>query len=88
MARTKAIIISTHILEEVDAICTRAMIIDRGRVIVEGTPSGAGCAFGYHGAVVVTAGSDEAAPLAAQLETLENVKVERERAAQKQFSVF
>ena len=38
MARTKAIIISTHILEEVDAICTRAMIIDRGRVIVEARP--------------------------------------------------
>ena len=78
MARTKAIIISTHILEEVDAICTRAMIIDRGRVIVEGTPSALAARSAYHGAVVVTAGSDKAAPLAARLETLENVKVERE----------
>ena len=76
MARTKAIIISTHILEEVDAICTRAMIIDRGRVIVEGTPSALAARSAYHGAVVVTADSDEAAPLVAQLETLENVKVE------------
>lgn len=78
MARTKAIIISTHILEEVDAICTRAMIIDRGRVIVEDTPSALAARSVYNGAVVVTAGSDEAAPLAAKLETLENVKVERE----------
>ena len=78
MARTKAIIISTHILEEVDAICTRAMIIDRGRVIVEGTPSALAARSAYHGAVVVTAGSDNAASLATQLETLENAKIERE----------
>jgi ABC-2 type transport system ATP-binding protein len=38
MAPTKAIIISTHILEEVDAVCTRAMIIARGKVIVDSTP--------------------------------------------------
>jgi ABC-2 type transport system ATP-binding protein len=38
MGETKAIIFSTHILEEVDAACTRAMIIDRGRVVANGTP--------------------------------------------------
>ncbi|TYO98115.1 ABC-2 type transport system ATP-binding protein [Geothermobacter ehrlichii] len=38
MADRKAIIISTHILEEVDAICTRAMIIDRGTIVADGTP--------------------------------------------------
>jgi len=38
MAEKKAIIISTHILEEVDAICSRAMIIDRGRIVADGTP--------------------------------------------------
>src|SRR6185437_11648518 len=32
MAKDKTIIISTHLLEEVEAICTRAVIIDRGRV--------------------------------------------------------
>ena len=31
MAPEKAIIVSTHLLEEVEAICTRAVIIDRGR---------------------------------------------------------
>ena len=35
MAPAKAIIISTHILEEVDAICTRAMIINRGQVVLD-----------------------------------------------------
>ena len=29
---------STHILEEVDAACTRAIIIDRGRIVANGTP--------------------------------------------------
>jgi ABC-2 type transport system ATP-binding protein len=39
MAANKAIILSTHILEEVEAICTRAIIIARGRVIVDETPA-------------------------------------------------
>ena len=38
MAKDKAIIISTHILEEVDAVCTRAIIIARGRIVASGTP--------------------------------------------------
>jgi ABC-2 type transport system ATP-binding protein len=38
MAADKAIIISTHILEEVEAVCTRAIIIARGRIIVDATP--------------------------------------------------
>ena len=39
MATNKAIILSTHILEEVEAICTRAIIIARGKVIVDETPA-------------------------------------------------
>ena len=38
MSSTKAIIISTHILEEVDAVCSRAMIIANGRMIVDKSP--------------------------------------------------
>ncbi|WP_137390524.1 ABC transporter ATP-binding protein [Rhodoligotrophos defluvii] len=37
MAPRKAIIISTHILEEVDAVCSRAVIIARGRIVADGT---------------------------------------------------
>lgn len=37
MSKDRAIIISTHILEEVDAVCTRAVIIDQGRVVADGT---------------------------------------------------
>jgi len=38
MGENKAIIFSTHILEEVEAACTRAIIIDRGRIVANGTP--------------------------------------------------
>lgn len=38
MAPQKAIILSTHILEEVDAVCTRAIIIAGGKVVVDGKP--------------------------------------------------
>lgn len=40
MSRDKAIIISTHILEEVEAVCSRAIIIARGRILAEGRPEG------------------------------------------------
>lgn len=39
MAVEKAVILSTHILEEVDAICTRVIIISQGRVVVDETPA-------------------------------------------------
>src|SRR5512138_398209 len=38
LGASKAIIFSTHILEEVDAACSRAIIIDRGRIVANGTP--------------------------------------------------
>jgi ABC-2 type transport system ATP-binding protein len=38
LGKTKAVVFSTHILEEVDAACTRAIIIDRGRIVAQGTP--------------------------------------------------
>jgi ABC-2 type transport system ATP-binding protein len=39
MAPDKAIVISTHILEEVDAVCSRAIIIAQGRVVADATPA-------------------------------------------------
>jgi ABC-2 type transport system ATP-binding protein len=38
MAKDKCIIISTHILEEVDAVCTRSIIIDKGKILTDSTP--------------------------------------------------
>lgn len=39
MGQNKAIVFSTHILEEVEAVCSRAIIIDRGKVVADGTPN-------------------------------------------------
>jgi ABC-2 type transport system ATP-binding protein len=39
LGQTKAILFSTHILEEVDAACTRALIIDQGNIVADGTPA-------------------------------------------------
>ncbi|MGH7117904.1 MAG: ABC transporter ATP-binding protein [Acetobacteraceae bacterium] len=40
LAPEKAIVISTHILEEVEAVCTRAIIIAAGRIVADDTPGG------------------------------------------------
>ncbi|ARN56239.1 ABC transporter ATP-binding protein [Sedimentisphaera salicampi] len=38
MAKEKATVISTHILEEVEAVCSRTIIIDKGKILVDSTP--------------------------------------------------
>jgi ABC-2 type transport system ATP-binding protein len=39
MGENKAIVFSTHILEEVEAVCSRVIIIDRGSIVANGTPA-------------------------------------------------
>ena len=51
MSRDKIIVISTHILEEVDAVCTRALLIARGRLVADDTPAGLEARSRYHNAV-------------------------------------
>jgi ABC-2 type transport system ATP-binding protein len=53
MAKEKAIIVSTHLLEEVEAICTRAVIIDRGRIVADGTPAELLARSRHHNAVTL-----------------------------------
>ena len=47
----KAIVISTHILEEVDAVCTRAIVIAQGRLLADGTPGALAARSRHHNAV-------------------------------------
>jgi ABC-2 type transport system ATP-binding protein len=54
MARDKTIILSTHILEEVEALCSRAIIIARGKIVADDTPSGLKAESSLHGAVRFT----------------------------------
>jgi ABC-2 type transport system ATP-binding protein len=61
MAKDKAIIVSTHILEEVEAACTRAVIIAEGRVVADGTAEDLLARLPEHNSVVATVPSIEAA---------------------------
>ena len=54
MAQDKAILISTHILEEVNAICDRAVIIAHGRLVFDGTPQALEAMSRQHNAVTIT----------------------------------
>ena len=53
MAKTKAIIISTHILEEVEPLCTRILILDHGHILVDESPAFFASRSHYHNAVKV-----------------------------------
>ena len=63
LAHDKIIVISTHILEEVSAVCSRALVIASGRVVADGTPFELESRSRYHQAVTLVgdAGLDEAA---------------------------
>ncbi len=53
MAEHKIIVISTHLLEEVDALCNRAIIISGGRILADDTPAGLEARSRYHRAVSI-----------------------------------
>jgi ABC-2 type transport system ATP-binding protein len=60
MAKEKAIIVSTHILEEVEAVCTRAIVISKGRIVADGTAEDLMRRVPYHGAVAIRVAADKA----------------------------
>lgn len=78
MAQDKAIIISTHILEEVHAICTRAIIIANGKLLFDGTPDELEAKSAFHNALSLTMKTTSASEIQSALKSLSNVaKVEQ-----------
>jgi ABC-2 type transport system ATP-binding protein len=67
MAAHKAIVISTHILEEVEAICTRAVIIAGGRIVADATPDSLLARSRLYNAVAVTVAEGDGEPAASRL---------------------
>src|SRR6185436_1606743 len=67
MGEKKAIIFSTHILEEVDAACSRAILIDRGRIVANGTPAQLRQKSEWAGAVTLRVRGVSAAALSQKL---------------------
>ena len=74
MGKTKAIIFSTHILEEVDAVCSRAIIIDRGIIVANGTPEELRRRSEWAGAVTLRVSGMAAAAVSEQLNRLRAAK--------------
>jgi ABC-2 type transport system ATP-binding protein len=74
MGEKKAIIFSTHILEEVDAACSRAIIIDRGRIVANGTPAELKRKSEYAGAVVLRVSGQNVGAVSGKLNSLGSVK--------------
>lgn len=79
MAQHKAIILSTHILEEVHAVCTRAMIIAKGRVVSDGTPAELEGRAPTHNTVLVTVRGVDPEAAKHQFLTVKGVKYVEER---------
>ena len=78
MAGDKAIIISTHILEEVDAICTRAVVIARGRVVADARPDELKRRSRHHNAVRLTVNANlqpKLQPMLTELAQVQTVEV-------------
>src|SRR5262245_50405945 len=74
MARDKAIVVSTHILEEVEAVCTRAVVINKGRIVADGTAEDLMRLVPYHGAVTVRVAGDKAEAVRGALSAVAGVK--------------
>lgn len=74
MGEKKAIIFSTHILEEVDAVCSRAIIIDRGRIVANGTPKELRQKSEWAGAVTLRVSGVPGATVSQKLSQLSTVR--------------
>lgn len=91
MSTAKVIIFSTHILDEVDAVCSRAIIIANGKVVADDTPDGLRRRSAFHGSVVLTvtgAACDGLDQRIAQLEGVASVSVEETDVARRTLRIF
>jgi len=74
MSKDKAIVISTHVLEEVDAVCSRAIVIARGKMVADGTPSDLERRSAYYNAVSVRLHRDHVDGLKSALDGIADIE--------------
>jgi ABC-2 type transport system ATP-binding protein len=83
MAADKLIVISTHILEEVEAVCSRAIIIAQGKILADDTPQALAMRSRYHKAVRLDIGRevdlDEVRAAVEKLVSVASTETDRER---------
>jgi ABC-2 type transport system ATP-binding protein len=73
MAADKAILISTHILEEVESVCTKAIIISNGGVIFSGSPLELSSKSRYHNAITLVVSNKDVEKTTKILKELEEI---------------
>ena len=73
MASDKAIIISTHLLEEVAAVCSRAIIISEGKIVFDGTPEDFAARSSIHNAVTIRLTGENLDSVRSEIESIEDV---------------
>src|SRR5213593_1768232 len=91
MGEKKAIIFSTHILEEVDAVCSRAIIIDRGKIVANGTPRELRGKSEWAGAVTLRVNGVPAGAVKdklSQLRTAKRTTIQEDRGARVAATLF
>jgi ABC-2 type transport system ATP-binding protein len=74
MAKDKAILISTHILEEVEAVCTRAIIISQGKILFDDTPQALEKMAPRRNSISLVLEDTESGAATSKLEQLDSVK--------------
>jgi len=75
MGRDKCIILSTHILEEVDAVCTRAIIISNGSLVADDTPENIRARSGSCNVIDLSVHKVEASEVKEKLKSITSVEV-------------
>ncbi|MBF0236163.1 MAG: ATP-binding cassette domain-containing protein [SAR324 cluster bacterium] len=80
LSEQRAVLVSTHILEEVETICTRALIIARGKLVADGTPEQLMSRSRFHNAVsltIETSAPDQVSGALKQLAQVDSVQITR-----------
>ena len=73
MAKEKIIVISTHLLDEVDTVCSRAIVIAHGKIVSDGTPAELEAQSELHNAVTLRLSVEQSEQGKASIEALSNV---------------
>lgn len=91
MAADKVIVLSTHILEEVDAVCGRVLVMAGGKVIVDSTPLELGMRSRWHNAVTIVLGGADVEVISRTLQDLrvvDSVEIVEEKANRFRLHIF
>ena len=73
LTKDKIVVVSTHILEEVDAVCSRALIISNGRLLIDDTPENLLKRSHYHNAVSLVPDQEDPEEVIDRLKALREV---------------